>query len=386
MLLTGVTGFLGGEVLARLLERDEETVYALIRARDGHEAETRLDEVLEGLFGDAGAHRDRVVAVRGDLERPGLGMDQRQREWLAERVDRIVHCAASVSFTLGLDESRRVNVDGTRWMLELAELCARRGGLSCFTHVSTAYVAGDIAELFTEAQLDVGQRFRNAYERSKFEAEQLVRRHGGSIPVQVLRPSIIVGDSRTGWTPAFNVLYWPLRAFTKGVLPILPARRSSAVDVVPVDYVADAIVALAGQPWTTYHLTASRDASSVDELIELGTTYLDRRPPRVVPPALYRGAVHPVLVRTGSRRRRKALRRTEAFFPYFSMRVRYDDELARSELGQQGIAVPRLRDYFDRLMDFAIEADWGRNQLPRQAPAEGAPTPSRRRAFARGAA
>ena len=127
----------------------------------------------------------------------------------------------------------------------------------------------------------------------------LLRKRGSSLPVQVVRPSIVVGDSRSGWTPAFNVLYAPLRAFSGGAYPMIPARRSSPVDVVPVDYVADGILALAGRPGTTYHLTASERASTVGELIELASGYAGRPAPRVVPPRLYRRLVHPILLRRG---------------------------------------------------------------------------------------
>ena len=367
VLLTGATGFLGGEVFARLLERDERPVYALVRARSDEEAEARLREVIKSLLGCSEPWSKRAIAVAGDVTSPGLGIEGPRRAWLAERVEGIVHCAASVSFTLGLPESRAINVDGTRRLIELGELCERRGGLDSFVHVSTAYVAGTHDDLFTEADLDLGQDFRNAYERSKFEAEALVRERSSELPIQVVRPSIVVGDSRTGWTPTFNVLYAPLRAFSRGAYPVIPARRSSPVDVVPVDYVADGILALAGRPGTTHHLTAGEGTSSVGELIELASAYAGRPAPRVLPPSLYRRLVHPILVRRGNERRRRALRRTETFFPYFTMRVRYDDTRARKTLRPLGISPPPLRSYFDRLMDFARAAEWGRRPWPRRS-------------------
>jgi nucleoside-diphosphate-sugar epimerase len=189
--------------------------------------------------------------------------------------------------------------------------------------------------------------------------------HDDSLPVQVLRPSIIVGDSRTGWTPTFNVLYTPLRAFALGRTPALPARLSSPVDVVPVDFVADAIFALAGRPGTTYHLVAGDRESSVGEVADLASSHLERTPPPVVPPSLYRRALHPLLVRTGDERRKRALRRTEQFFPYFEIETRFDSTQARRALAPHGIEVPPLSSYFDRLMDFALAADWGRKPLPR---------------------
>jgi long-chain acyl-CoA synthetase len=117
--------------------------------------------------------------------------------------------------------------------------CARSAG-----DISTAYVAGEHTGQFNEDDLDVGQRFRNAYEQSKFEAESLVASRRARLPITVLRPSIVVGESDSGWTTSFNVVYWPLRAFSRGAYLALPARREAPVDVVPVDYVADAIFAL----------------------------------------------------------------------------------------------------------------------------------------------
>jgi long-chain acyl-CoA synthetase len=270
-----------------------------------------------------------------------------------------------VSFTLGLEESREINVTGARRVVELARLCARRGGLASFVHVSTAYVAGDHGGTFGEGDLDLRQGFRNAYEQSKFEAERVVRERGWDLPAQIVRPSIVVGDSATGWTPSFNVLYGPMKAFSRGAYPAIPARRGAPVDVVPVDYVADAILALAGRPWTTYHLTASERASSVGELIDLGSAAASQPRPRVLPPRLYRRLVHPVLVRQGSEARRRALRRSEVYFPYFAMRTRYDNSLARETLEPLGIEVPPLAAYFNRLLAFAMAAEWGRRPVPR---------------------
>ena len=262
-------------------------------------------------------------------------------------------------------------------MLDLAALCSHHGRFDCFTHISTAYVAGTHSGRFGEGDLDLGQDFRNPYERSKFEAEALVRRRASSLPVQVLRPSIVVGDSRTGWTPAFNVLYWPLRAFARGSYPAIPADPAAPVDVVPVDYVADAVLALAGRPGTTFHLTAGDRASTVGELIDLACDHLGRPAPRVIPPALYRRTVHPVLVRTGDEGRRRALRRSEVFFPYFSVATAYDDIRAREALAPAGIEAPDLRSYFPKLIDFAAAASWGRQPVERRHAARAlAPVPA----------
>jgi thioester reductase-like protein len=335
VLLTGATGFVGKEILDRFLERDRR-VFALVRADDDDAAARRLSS------------HPRLTAVAGDIEQPGLGLAPATAARLAEEVTNVVHCAASVSFDLSLEDSRRVNVDGTRHVLELARRCEQLERLS---YVSTAYVAGEPRRLFQEDELDVGQRFRNPYERSKFEAERMLRKEGAGLPLQVLRPSIVVGDSRTGRTSSFNVLYAPLKAFARGAIPAIPARRASPVDIVPVDYVADRTVELAEHgPDGTYHLVAGRNATTVGRLLDLACAQLGRRPPAVLPPTAYRRLLHPWL-----RRKYKGLRRMEVYFPYFSMQVRFDDR----RLGP----APPVEGYFHRLLEFAERARWGRTGI-----------------------
>jgi long-chain acyl-CoA synthetase len=260
-------------------------------------------------------------------------------------------------------------------VLELAELSQARGGFEYFSHVSTAYVAGTHTGPFGEDELDVGQRFRNAYEQSKFEAERLVREHAGRLPVQIFRPSIVVGEQSTGWTASFNVLYTPLKAFALGNLPALPARRTSPVDVVPVDYVADAIFELSdaeAEGCPTWHLVAGPNATTVDRLIELSAGLLHRPEPVVIPPPLFRRAVYPVL-RTRRGRVRRGLDRTRVFFPYFEMEISYENEGTRRRLEPAGISVPPVESYFERLVDYALAAEWGRNQLTRAEAAQRVP-------------
>jgi len=372
------------ELLARYLERTDRRVYALVRGADEREVAVRMERTLLSLFGPHHPYAERVVAVRGDITRPGLGI-RGGLAGLAERVSEIVHGAASVSFEHRLQAARVINVDGTRRMLEFAERCHARGGLRRFSYISTAYVAGEHAGCFSEDDLDVGQLFRNTYEQSKFEAECLVARSRGQLPITVLRPSIIVGERDSGWTASFNVLYWPLRAFARGSYAALPARRDAPVDVVPVDYVADATFALSQAPEAedaTFHLTGGAHVSSVGELVELATQFFGRQAPRLIEPSLYRSVMHPLLVRAApDERARRALTRSEVFFPYFAMRVSYDDRRARVALRGSGIRTTPLRTYFVRLVEFAIAAQWGRRVIPRVSAAEGAtitPSPSAR--------
>jgi thioester reductase-like protein len=367
--LTGATGFVGMAVLARLLERDERPVVVLVRADDQEQADVRLDDVLAALCAEPEEHTGRVRAVAGDLELPGLGLDSRGRVRLAEEVGEIVHAAASVSFELPLDASRAINVAGTRRMLDLAHECAAAGdGLRRFTYVSTAYVAGTRSGTVHEDELAEGQDFRNAYEHSKHEAELLVQASRGDLPVTIVRPSIVVGERGTGWTTSFNVMYGPLRAFALGAYAIVPGRRRAHVDIVTVDHLADAIVALTAAPEArdgTFHVVGGDLATTLGEMADLSARRFGRRMPRFVPPAVYRRVVQPLLLRRGDAPRRKALRRTAIYLPYFSLRLRFDDRRARALLDPLGIRATPIAEHFDEIVDFALAARWGRRPISR---------------------
>jgi thioester reductase-like protein len=368
VLITGATGFLGMELMARLLEDGDRRVWALVRAPSEAEAQRRLRETLAMAVPDPERAAERVIPVAGDILRDELALSPQVREEVAESVTEVIHAAASVSFSLPLDEARAVNVEGTRRVLELATLAASRGdGLRRFAHVSTAYVAGTHHGPFREDDLELGQDFNNTYEQTKWEAERLVRRYAGALPVHVFRPSIVVGDDRTGWTSSFNVIYTPLRAYARGALPAVPARRSAPLDVVPVSYVARAILALEDAPaGSTFHLAAGPAASSIGEVIDRGAELLDQRRARAIPPELYRRVVHPLLMRRGGPAQRRWLERGRVFFPYLATRARFETRATRAALDDAGIGPVRpLSSYLHTLLRFAERAEWGRRPTPR---------------------
>jgi long-chain acyl-CoA synthetase len=359
ILLTGATGFLGMEVLARLLEHDDREVLALVRAPDTAHAEARIDGVLRRLWRNGGPpeYRERLRAVPADLTRPGLGLSTAGRAMIADRCGTVLHCAASISFDLPLDEARRINVDGTRQVIALAREARGQGSLQRFIHVSTAYVCGDVRGPFGEDDLDVGQSFRNTYEQTKNESERIVAEADDLSPA-IARPSIVMGESTTGWTPAFNVLYWPLRAFARGLFEVVPTRADGRVDIVPADYVADALVHLIDHPETgAFNLVSGHDAATVDHLAELACAHFDKpRPPFVEPGA---GTGTATTDEHGA-----------VYFPYFDMDVVFDDARSRAVLGSAGIRAPQLADYFGTLMRYAERARWGKRELTREEAAE----------------
>jgi thioester reductase-like protein len=391
-LLTGASGFVGQAVLARLLERTDRDVHVLVRAGSQEGAQARVRGILHALFGDADRHAERVHAARGDLLRPGLGVGADTRARLADEVDEILHAGASVSFNLSLEKSRAINVIGTRRVLELAEGCRH---LRRLTYVSTAYVAGDRSDIATEDELDVGQGFRNPYEQSKHEAERMVRAHRDRLPLTIVRPSIVVGERGTGWTSSFNVIYGPLQAFAAGTYRILPGRSGAVIDVVTVDHVADSVLALTAAPRAeggTFHVVAGDRAATLGELVALAARRFGHPSPRLLPPPLYRRLVHPIVLRRASERARKALRASEIYFPYFSLRMRFDDRRARELLEPAGITATPIAEHFDTMIDFAERARWGRRPVTRAEaaasltsgsawlPKENRPKPTRDRA------
>jgi thioester reductase-like protein len=363
VLLTGATGFVGMELLERYLERTDRPVVTLIRASCDEDARARLDGVLANLFGyRAGRYAGRVRALAADVTSPRLGLEAERWERLAGETTTIVHGAASVSFALPLEQARAINVEGTRRMLELAARGRELGVLERYAHISTAYVAGTHAGPFGERDLDLGQSFHNSYEQSKFEAEQLVRSWGGGdqIPFTILRPSIVVGDRQSGWTAAFNVLYWPLRALARGVFSAVPATPSSPVDVVSIDYVADAICELCeGEHDTgqTYHLTAGAGASTMGEIVSFASGYFHRPGPELVPPAEFASMAGGVA--------RSVLEEGSVYFPYFSVAATFEDTFTRARLEPAGISASPLREYLGRLLDFATRARWGKRPIAR---------------------
>lgn len=371
LLMTGATGFLGMQLLARILTESDRHVVALIRADDDDAATRRLHDALAMILPEP-APADRLTAIAADLEAPGMDLDRGTHDLLADRVTTILHCAASISFVLPLDESRRINVDGTRRMLDLARHCAARGdGLERLAYISTAYVAGRHRGSFGPGQLVCGQTFRNAYERTKHEAEVLVRDAADAwgLPTQIFRPSIVVGERETGWTTSFNVLYGPYRSYAKGQYTVLPGKLDGVVDVVPVDFVADGVWALMHEPVTggvaTYMLTAGEHAPSLRVIRDTAVDYFAKGTPAIIHPTAFRVLAAPALGLLGGQKARTALSRSKPYFPYFEVETRYDARSTHAALHRHGIAPPHFHEFADRLLDFAVRAKWGKAIPPR---------------------
>ena len=268
--ITGASGFLGGFVLEGLLEAGVARLYALVRAESDAAAEARLRRLWRERPLLLNAVGKRIVPVAGDITQEGLGLDAARYGKLAREVTHIVHVAAEIGVNETAARFATVNVDGTANMLLFADAARCSGGLERFVHVSTAYVAGMRMGAISEDDL-VDSGFNSLYEQSKFGAEQLVRACGRRFPVAIVRPAQIVGDTRTGFAATFNTLYYPLKLYLKGQLPLVPVSPRQKLMMVPVDYVARIVVGAALKPEAagrTFHaVVPARLQPTVAELL-----------------------------------------------------------------------------------------------------------------------
>ena len=283
VLITGGTGGVGAEVLIRVLgELRPSRVTLLLRGSHDREAHARAARLARRLCERRpGLDLTPLVPVRGDITRKDLGLASSARKTLAASVDTIVHSAADTRLGQSHESAQRTNRRGTAALLDFASRCA---SLTRLVHVSTAYVSGDRVGQIREDELDCGQGFLNPYERSKFDAETDVRGRMADLPVTIVRPSIVVGDSRDGRAFTTSAILPVLRHVASGRLRDFPGWGSTRLDLVPVDYVADAVCHLLRAPEArggTFHVTAGWQRSvTAKRLFELTIQHVGRHPER----------------------------------------------------------------------------------------------------------
>jgi NAD(P)-dependent dehydrogenase (short-subunit alcohol dehydrogenase family) len=353
--VTGATGFIGRNLVQRLLQR-EGTVYALVRAG----SRGRLEE-LRTAWGADGA---RVVPIAGDLARPGLGVSEEDLLELRGKVEHFFHLAAIYDMTAGAEVQEIANVEGTRHAVELAGAI----DAGCFHQISSIAVAGLYRGEWREDMFDEAEGLdTHPYFRTKHESERVVREECRR-PWRVYRPGIVVGDSRTGEIDKVDGPYYAFKLLqrTRKLLPSwLPALgvEGGEINIVPVDYVADSIDYIAHKPGLdgqAFSLTDPRPRTA-GEMINLFARAADapqaalRLDTNVTDPATS-------LIRTGLRFFPPAKRVVKAglgelgipagVLSYFSYPTHFDSSNAEAALRGSGISVPPLESYADRLWDY----------------------------------
>jgi nucleoside-diphosphate-sugar epimerase len=374
ILVTGAAGFLGGHIAVALAGAGYR-VAVLVRASKGLSAPERVAR-LAAWFGLEERTARSLEIIEGDILDPG---------WTAGEsagFDEIVHCASNTAFAeRKRAEVEAANIDGLRNVLEFAA----RSGCGFFHHVSTAYVAGRRTGLCPEDWVENGP-FTNVYEETKARGEVLARdacRRDG-IRLNVYRPTIVYGDSKTGRTLRFNALYYPVKAavlirdiyladirqgdgrkaaeigvrLTDGGKLYLPIRlesgREGGLNLIPVDHCVRALLALFEEALDggLYHI-ANPQTTPLDDLVAFGLRHFGMAGVEVCGPEAF------------ANRPKSALETLydgylEVYRPYMQDARTFGTANAAPILERRGLACPAF-DYatFARCMDYAVETGWG---------------------------
>ncbi len=346
ILFTGFPGFLGSELLPRVLaQAPGRRALCIVQPKFADLARRRAAQIADRRRELAG----RIDLAEGDISLPGLGMEEAAA--LAPDVVEIYHLAAVYDLSVTRALGERINVEGTRQVLAFADRCAH---LEALHYVSTCYVSGRHPGRFTEADLDVGQAFDNHYEETKFRAEVLVRdamRRG--LPAVVYRPAIVVGDSATGATQKYDGPYyfirWVMKQAWLAVVPTVGDTSTFRVNVVPRDFVVRAIAHLAADPRSrgVVFQLADPDPLTVDEIIDGIAAASGRRVFRIpMPLSVAKAAIDyvPFVERL--------LGIPSAAVDYFVKPTTYTPDNTIAHLHGSGIELPSFRDYLPRLVEY----------------------------------
>jgi thioester reductase-like protein len=365
--LTGSSGYLGAHIAANLLERSTERLNLLVRARDSKEAEARLWQALQlhltfPRFYDF--LRSRIDIFLGDLTEAQFGTDPSGYRNLVESTDSIIHCAASLN-RRSEKACLNVNLRGTLEVIKLAQAARDRHGLRRMSHVSTVAVAGHRQnEIVVEDEaIDWNRSDYDPYARTKKFCEHMIHELLPDVPHTIFRPSIVLGDSRHAETTQFEMV----RSFVfLAGLPVLPFRPDDRLDIVPVDFVADAIVALHQKDkpnYGIYNLSSGAGSQTFRQLTEALARAQNSRPPAFVPGlrGSFTGLVNSLANRRGTAISHGASL-LKVFIPYLVWNTVFDNQRVVSETGLSPApfstySYPLLR--FSKQHDFTYQyEDW----------------------------
>jgi thioester reductase-like protein len=358
LFVTGFPGFIGRRLVRRLAERtrgERARLVLLVQAGSAAAARAALD--ADGIDAEL---------VEGDVEQMHLGLSGAEFKALARDVTDVWHLAARTHLDRPRAELRRVNVEGTRNVLELA---AAAGGLRRLNYFSTAYVSGDRVGVILEEELATGQRFHNAYEETKYEAERLVRRAQADLPATVYRPSVVVGDSRTGEIDRFEGPYALaiLLVASPVAVPLpLPGDALAPLNVVPVDFVVEAALAIGDDPrgaGRTVHLVDPSPLSARRVYEMIAARAGKRLPPVSIPARFLQALLELPLLERLSRAHRPAIE-------YVNHLAIYNCRNLLELLDGTGIRCPPITSYLDRLIEFVQATLARRSERERAGDAE----------------
>jgi len=372
ILLTGSTGYIGAHVAANLLRDHGAALNVLVRARDVSEAEGRLWQALQLHLDFPEFHeylQTRIRVFRGDLTDPGFGLNRDEYDRLVHTTDSVIHCAASLN-RKSEKSCLNVNLRGTLEVLTLARHAEHYHGLRRFSQVSTVAVAGKRQnEVVSEDRaIDWERSDYDPYARTKKFCEHMMRVLLPETPKTIFRPSIVLGDSRYAETTQFDMV----RAFVfLAGLPVLPFRPNDKIDIVNVDFVADAIATLHQKErpeHDTYHLSSGIGSQTFREITRALAAAQNKRAPVFVPFAgkPFAGSVNFLANRQGGIGKGASL--MKVFMPYLVWNTVFDNRRVTRELGKKPVP---FSEYCYPLLKFSSENDFTYRYRPWPAAAGG---------------
>ena len=393
-LITGATGFVGGELLAHLLATSDRRFICPVRANDDALARERgAERLAELLDAEALTYADRVTWYAAELTKDRFGWSEYRWHDIAAEVTEVFHCAASVSFDQPLAEANEINVTGTQHTFALAQAAAEHHTFRRFHQISTAFASGVKAGAVGPDFLpsDDPTNYRNTYERTKARAERWLReRASAELPITIHRPSIVCGHTKTGETNSFNVIYGPMKLGARGQLPIFPCRGAALLDSIGIDFVVQAIGVFAetdSAQVESHYVSAGPTAFNGRDLLdatvsiatELGrkpshTTFISRMQWRALEKvartanrvARFLGPVVPRQVAGACKKVTRGLDRCEVFVPYAFVETVFETERDHALLAKHSIIVPDGLDYLNTIVRYAVKTDFGRNAEPQR--------------------
>ena len=372
--LTGSTGYIGGHIAAGLLEKHTERLHLLLRAQNPAEAEARLWRALQ-LHLDFPRFYEflcsRITVFRGDLTDTRFGLAEEEYRRLVQTTDSVIHCAASLN-RKSEKSCLNVNLRGTLEVVQLAARARDDHGLRRISHVSTVAVAGHRQnEVVREDEaIDWNRSDYDPYARTKKFCEHMIRELLPEVPRTIFRPSIVLGHSRHAATTQFDMV----RAFVLlASMPVLPFRPNDHIDIVPVDFVADSVVALHQKEkpqHDIYHLSAGTGSQTYQQL----TDYLAKAQKKSGPiylPSLeqpFSWLANSLSHAPGAIGHGASL--LKVFFPYLVWNTVFDNTRVVTELGR--VPAP-FSEYCYPLLQFSKEHNF---TYPYQEWPSTAPTPA----------
>ena len=370
--LTGSTGYIGAHVAANLLSGHGAALNLLVRARDPRDAELSLWQGLQ-LHLDFPRFYEflqtRIRVFRGDLTSAGFGLPRDEYDRLVHTTDSVLHCAASLN-RKSEKSCLNVNLRGTLEVLTLARHAEHYHGLRRFSQVSTVAVAGKRSnEIVTEDRaIEWDRSDYDPYARTKKFCEHMMRVLLPDTPKTVFRPSIVLGDSRHPETTQFDMV----RAFVfLAGLPVLPFRPTDKVDIVNVDFVADAIATLhqKDQPkYDTYHLSSGIDSQTFRQLTAVLAAAQDKRAPLFLPFTERPFTRSVNLLSNGKGSLAYGASLMKVFMPYLVWNTVFDNTRVTSELGRKPVPFSQ---YSYPLLKFSRENEFRYDYAPWPAAAGG---------------